>query len=193
MAKKNDNVYTFRGKASFAKILGEPVPTYDAKEFGTDEREWKFDLVISPATAKEAGKLGIGDRVKQGNDKYLPGENYMTFKQKEKRRDGEFNQPPLVVDLAGNEWPEDKLIGNGSTLDVKFAIVKGKYTGVYIRKITVLDHVPYERTSFEELDPNDEFYGAQRKALEQREQELRQFREDFDLSHDDLNDEDIGL
>lgn len=193
MSQKNENnIYTFRGKTSFAKVLPHQLnPTYDAKEFGTDEREWKMDLVITPATAKEAGKIGIGAKVKQGNDKYLPGENYITFKQKEKTRDGEANKPMTIVDLAGRPWPEDQELGNGTTVDVKFAVVKGKYLGVYVRKITVLDHVPYVRDNFEPLPEDDEFYEAQQRAKQVSAEELRQFREDFDLQNDgdDLNDD----
>ncbi len=144
-----------RGKTSYAKILGDPVPNYEKTG-----REWKFDLQIDDGTVKEVKALGIGDRVKS-KDAYLNGAPYLSFRQKELRRDGTKNGPIKVVDINGQPWPQDRLIGNGSTVDVRFAVVDfgvGKKKGIYVRAVRVLDHVPFERPDFDPVDEKDEFF-----------------------------------
>lgn len=168
MANKTET-HVLRGETSYAKILGDPMPNY-----AKDGREWKMDLVIKDKdTLKEVKGLGIGDRVKN-KENYLDGAPFLTFKQAEMRKDGVTpNQPITVVDAAGNPWPDSKLIGNGSTVDVKFVVMDygpGKKKGVYIRGVRVLDLVPYEPKEFDDLDEDDEFYKAAKEAEEIREQ-----------------------
>ncbi len=190
-AGNNAEIHVIRGKTSFAKILGDPVLNYSK-----DGKEWKMDLQITADTEKELKRLGIGDRVKR-KDEYLDGQPFLTFKQKEYKNNGEANSPINVVDAAGNPWDQSKLIGNGSTVDVKFVVVdygKGKKHGVYPRSVRVLDLVEYTRTEFEPLDESDEFFENAKAAAERKERELVEFRKDFGLESDtpdvdDLNDE----
>jgi hypothetical protein len=162
MTKKTETV-VFRGKASYAKIIGDPSLNYNK-----DGKEWKMDLELTnKGVIDEAKKLGIGDRVRQ-KEGYLNGNPFMTFKQAELRKDGKPNQPIKVVDIKGNRW-DDKLIGNGSDVDVKFVVMDhgpGKKQGVYIRSVRVLKLVPYEKSEFEDIDENDEFY-SEADALEE--------------------------
>lgn len=162
----NRSTEVIRGKTSYAKILGDPVLNYSG-----DGKEWKMDLEITNETKKELKALGIADRVKTKAE-YLDGKPFITFRQRELRPTGEPNRPITVVDAAGNAWPEDRLIGNGSTVDVKFTVVdygKGKMKGVYISDVRVLELVPYAKTAFEPLDETDEFYqNAQKQAERQR-------------------------
>lgn len=154
MAEKSE-IYTFRGKFHYAKVLGDPVPNYNK-----DGLEWKIDVeFIDQNTAKEFKKLGIGDRVKN-KENYLDGADYASFKAKynEKRSD---EGRPNVVDRRGKPWPQDELIGNETVGDIRIAVVdygKGLKKGVYIRGIRVLDHVPYIRDVFEPLEEDDEYY-----------------------------------
>jgi hypothetical protein len=152
----NTTIATFRGKTSYAKILGEPVLNYTK-----DGREWKMDLIIDENTVKEAKKFGMGDRVKRKED-YADGQPYLSFKQRELRKDGEPNRPIQVVDASGAPWAQNALIGNGSVVDVKFAIVEnpGMKDGVYIRAVRVLDLVPYNSETFGTLDKSDPYYKA---------------------------------
>lgn len=164
MADNNIKTVTIRGKAHYAKILGDPIPN-----FAKDGKEWKIDLELtSKNTIKELKDLGLGDRIRQ-KEKYLDGSPYISFKQAEFKKDGVTrNKVISVVDRNGKPWDENTLIGNGSTVDVKFVIIEypayGK-TGVYIRGVRVLDLVPYERPLFDALDEDDEFYGGDEEDL----------------------------
>lgn len=198
MSNNERTTEVIRGKASYAKILGDPVLNYSK-----DGKEWKMDLEIDKGTEKEVGKLGIGDRVKR-KDNYLDGKPFMTFRQREFRPNGDANAPIRVVDAAGNDWPEDKLIGNGSVVDVKFTVVdygKGKKKGVYISSVRVLDLVPYSKTEFAPLDEDDEFYEAAVEAEQNSEDAERDMallkmqntsdaeKDDEPSSDEELNDE----
>jgi hypothetical protein len=145
--------------------------------YSKDGREWKMDLEITDKnTLKELKTLGISDRVKN-KETYLNGAPHLTFKQAEFRKDGVTpNKPIQVEDAAGQPWPQNKLIGNGSVVDVKFVVMDygvGKKKGVYIRSVRVLEHVPYEVSEFEPISEDDEFYAAAQKAKEQAEQRER--------------------
>lgn len=172
----------FRGKAQYAKVLGEPMLNYNK-----DGKEWKLDLVLADkGLLAEAKKLGIGDRVKQKDD-YVDGRSYMTFKQAEFKRDGTANEPIKVTDILGNPWPKDKLIGNGSDVDVKFVVIDygpGKKAGVYIRSIRVLKLVEYNKKEFDDLPEDDEFAAEAKAAAEKRARDMEQFKQDFDLKDD---------
>ncbi len=149
-------IVTIRGKTSYAKILGNPVLNYSK-----DGKEWKMDLKIGKDTAKELKNYGIADRVKMKPD-YLDGQPYITFKQRELRPDGTPNKPIAVVDIAGKPWDQNKLIGNESDVDVQFTVRDygpGKKAGMYIRKVRVLNLVPYEGGDvLPPIDENDPFY-----------------------------------
>lgn len=155
MASTNVRNVVLRGKASYAKILGDPVLNYNK-----DGKNWTMDLQIDRDTVKELKGYGISDRVKT-KEEYLEGNSFLSFKQPELRRDGTPNTPIKVTDAAGNDWPPNSLIGNGSDVDVKFVVMDhgvGKKTGVYIRAVRVLNLVAYDRQEFETLAEDDEFY-----------------------------------
>ena len=158
---KNATV-VLRGTAMYAKVLGDPVLNYDK-----DGKEWKFDFIpdAQKETAKDLAGYGIGDRLrsktkKDGTDLY-EGKKFMSFRQREFTKDGKSNEPIAVVDALGKPWDDNALIGNGSRIDVRFAVVdygEGKKHGVYPRKIRVLEHVPYEQDDFAPLSEDDEFF-----------------------------------
>ena len=176
MSKDTQTVY-LRGKTMYAKILGDPVLNYSK-----DGKEWKMDLVIDKEAIKELKAAGIGDRVKSKPD-YADGQYYISFKQKELRADGTPNEPIKVVDKTNKPWNDNDLIGNGSTVDVKFVVKDwgaGKKKGVYLRAVRVLDLVRFSRSEFDDLDENDEFY-EEGKSL------APDFEEDFGV--DKLDDE----
>lgn len=161
---KNNNVTTlvFRGRLKYAKVLGDPVLNYNK-----DGQEWKFDFI--PNDPKGANKdlkvLGVDDRLRsltnaEGEPRY-DGEEYMSFKQKATRNDGTPNYPIRVEDISGNDWPEDKLIGNDTVADVKFVVLEngsGRFNGVYPRSIRILDLVSYQTSEFAPVDENDEYF-----------------------------------
>ena len=156
-----------------------------------------MDLEITDDTKKELKALGIDNKIKT-KDNSLDGRPFLTFRQRELRPNGEPNRPITVVDAAGNKWPEDELIGNGSTVDVKFTVVdygKGKPKGMYISDVRVLDLVPYNKTAFEPLDKNDEFYEEATKAEERKQRDVTALRgtqaQDPDLSNTPSEDDEI--
>jgi len=183
----NSNVVVFRGKAMYAKILGKPVGNpFD------DNLNWTIDLVLTPETVKEAKSLGIGNKIKQ-KDTYLDGQPYMTFKQAELRRSGEENDPIKVVDIKGAPWDPAVEIGNLSDIDMKFAVVdngKTKPKGVYPRSVRVLKLVPFNRSEFEAINEDDEFFDEAQNA-QQADMvgavDTPSFKKDFDLD-DDIDD-----
>lgn len=160
MANENTTI-VLRGKTNYCKLLPDQL----SLNFSKDGKEWKTDFYGFPE--KEARGLGIGDRLKT-KEGYLDGEVFMTFKQAEFRRDGEPNKPIPITDIINNPWPADKKIGNGSTVDLKFAVVdygKGKKQGVYLRSMRVLEHVPFAGSNnFSPVSETDEFFAAAQKA-----------------------------
>lgn len=167
--------YYLRGKAMWAKILGEPVKN----NFDPDQREWTIDFVPNAEGLAKAKSLKL-------NLKDRDGGKVIQFRQREKRQDGSLNQPITVVGPDNERWnPEDK-IGNGSDVDVKFEIVdygKGKRQGVYLKSVRVLNHVRYERQEFAPLPEDDEFFKPSSKAAEDK-----AFRETF-MGEDALDDD----
>jgi hypothetical protein len=172
-----------RGKTMYAKILGAPVLNYSK-----DGLEWKTDLVINKNTVKELKAYGIQDRVKQ-KDEFADGEPYLSFKSSELRKDGSKNSPIEVVDITGKPWNHDVLIGNGSDVDVKFAVVDygvGKKRGVYIRSVRVLKLVPYNKDNFAPIAEDDPFFNLIVEAQEMFDVGSNSPDEDLDDSLDDV-------
>lgn len=173
----NTTIY-LRGETSFAKLLGEPLPN-----FAKDGFEWKMDLKIDPQDIKTLKAAGVADRVKI-KEGYLDGAPYLTIKVKAERTDpktGEKvkNDPPVIVDKAQEPWPANKLIGNGSIVDVKLTVRDwgaGRPKGIYLNKTRVLKLVPYGNDDFPELDENDPFYEEPNTNHSGAD-----FRKDFDL------------
>lgn len=165
MAKDNGvTTLVFRGKLMYPKILGEPVLNYNK-----DGQEWKFDFIpLDPeGAAKELKAVGVGERLRvlndsEGNPRY-DGRAYMSFKQNALKKSGEPNLPIRVTDVLNNKWDEEKLLGNETIADVKFVVIdngKGKFHGVYPRSVRILEHVEYNKSDFEPIDENDEYYKA---------------------------------
>lgn len=79
---------------------------------------------------------------------------YITFKRKELKKDGSPNQPIRVVDSSGNNWNPKTKIGNGSTVNVNFALneYKPKDFNANILSLQVWDLVVYEGGEFPTKD-----------------------------------------
>jgi len=166
-----DGTYYIRGKAFYAKVLGRPVPN-----FGKDGFEWTIELEPNKEGKALLKDLGVDDRISKGEKG-----NRILFRQKEKRLDGTPNRPITVVDDNNHPWPQDKLIGNESIVDLKFNYKdygKGKKAGLYPQGIRILEHVPYERVEFAPLKEDDEFFRRD-------DDPAPDFRNDFDIPEDD--------
>lgn len=190
MANKSETI-VIRGKTSFAKVLEDQL----ALNYGKDGREWSFDLVLDKAGEKDAKTFGISEKIKR-KDNYVNGAAYIRFKRDEYQKDGETpNKPIEIVDILGRPW-DDRRIGNESVVDVKARVVNygvGKPTGLYVQKIRVLEHVPFEGAAMPELSEDDEYFAKyaeeEAKAAAAKASEDKEFRKDFLNEDDDLDDE----
>ena len=73
--------------------------------------------------------------------------DYVTVKRKVKRKDGNDNTPPVIVD--GQKRPMMDLIGNGSKVNVLYNTYEWKYAGkegvsADLKKVQVVTLIPYE-------------------------------------------------
>lgn len=153
---------TLRGRAAYARVLGEPMDNFDK-----DGKEFKLDFILDDnKDLARLKKLGVGDRVKQKED-YLDGQPHMTVRQKtEKVKDETTNtmvwkNRPKVEDIFGEAWPQATLLGNDTVIDLKLRVAdygKGFKKGIYISGIRVLELVPYVKNAFEEIDKDDPYY-----------------------------------
>lgn len=128
-----------RGKAKWAKVIGDPVWGYE-----NTFKEWTTDVEIDEDTVERLKKEGLGDRIKDKGDG-----PFVRFSRKELKADGSPNKPIRIVDAKGNPWNGEK-IGNGSVVNVNFAIneyKKGKFS-MNILALQVWDHVPYNGGDF---------------------------------------------
>jgi hypothetical protein len=101
-----------KGIAKWAKVLGDPVWGYENKH-----KEWSVDLYLDEETVHKLEVEGLKDKIKdKGNGQYI------TFKRREFKQNGEPNQPIRIVDHHGEPWNPKEKIGNGSTVNVNFAI-----------------------------------------------------------------------
>ncbi len=129
-----------QGKGKWVKVLGEPVWGYENKH-----KEWSLDLYVDEETVHKLEVEGLKDKLKdKGNGVYI------TFKRREFKMDGTANQPIRVVDHHGEPWDPKVKIGNGSTLNVNFAINEyGKNQhSANILSMQVWDLVKYEGAEF---------------------------------------------
>lgn len=143
------------GKIYWAKIVGDRAlhPTYDG-----DAREWSYEFVPDDTSfLKEEGLL---DRLKDVDDAKNPDKGeFLKLKKPELDRNGDKNDPIRIYDENDEAWPDDKLIGNGSKVDVKLRIVdwgKGKRKSIYTSAIRVTDLVPYISNEFAAMDKEEQ-------------------------------------
>lgn len=124
-----------RGKAKWAKVVGEPHWGYENKF-----KEWSLDVYVDEATLAKLKAEGLGSKIKdKGNGPYI------TFKRKELKQDGTPNNPIRIVDHKGEPW-DGRKIGNGSVVNVNFAINEfGKnQKAANILSLQVWEHVKFD-------------------------------------------------
>lgn len=136
--------FNLTGKAFWVKVLGDPVENYRE-----DGNEWCIDVTPNQKGIELLRRIGLGEKLRNKDDDR---EDFITFRRNELKKDGTENNKIEVVDADGNPWDEDKPIGNGSTVKVRFSVfempAKGKFKAIIkpvIYKITVLELVEYKR------------------------------------------------
>lgn len=129
-----------RGKAKWTKVIGDPVWGYENKH-----KEWSLDVYPEDESLERMTAEGLSDKFKdKGNGVYI------TFKRREFKQDGTANQPIRVVDHHGELWNPKVRIGNGSTVNVNFAVNEyGKnQKSANILSMQIWDLVKYEGSEF---------------------------------------------
>jgi len=101
---------------------------------------WSIDMILETDVAQELEKLGIPVKTDKDGDMIIKVKRNVTAKS------GKPNDPPEVVDSAGN--PFSSMIGNGSTVTVGMAVFDWTHAGktgvtCFLNKVTVVDLVEF--------------------------------------------------
>ena len=129
--KGEDNYYSqfgyLKGEAKWAKILAPDqygnyaVDVYPSAEDLEHIKAISTEMAeTAKALVEEAGKKvnGIADVCKE-----YEGTEYIQFKRKAEKANGDTVAPPKIYDAGGThvaDW--DKLVGNGSTVKIKYRV-----------------------------------------------------------------------
>lgn len=174
------------GKIYWAKIVGEKAlhPNYDG-----DSRQWAYELVPDDTTFLKEHRLL--DRLKDKEDPKNPDKGeFLVLKKPEFTVAGDKNDPIRIYDENNEPWGDERLIGNGSKVDVKLSIVdwgKGKKKSIYTTAIRVTELVPYEGGG--EFSAFDEMEGRPTKKPAKAAAPKKTVKEKIQDSFDDLDDD----
>src|SRR5690606_22565274 len=105
-------------KIYWAKIVGDKalVSNYDG-----DAREWTYEF--APEDTSFLKSEGLLDRLKDKPDDKNPDKgDYLILRKPEFTKEGVKNEPIRIYDEGDQPW-DNRLIGNGSDVDVKLSIV----------------------------------------------------------------------
>lgn len=135
-----------KGIGNWVKVL-KPVPTYDKTK-----EEWTLDLIIDKEVKKYLAGLGLGPKIKTNKN----GDDFIKFSKKTTKADGTPSKAVEVVGRDGKPW-DGGLIGNGSTLNIKFMVGDNNLGGKKVNHfdVQVWDHVEYEGAGGGEEFPVD--------------------------------------
>lgn len=143
-----------QGKAYWFKVIGKAHGGYPN---GTGPAEWSTDISIDAATRAKLEAEGADESSfkNKGDDRG----DFIQFKRREIRQDGEKAVPYGVFGPDAKPWPAGKLVGNGSTVRVKCQIQeRPAQGGKKVMKPTafsfqIVEHIPYEGA--DEFEPVD--------------------------------------
>lgn len=150
-----------RGRVAWAKVLGKA-----AKGYNEGEREWSIDFEVDDKS-KEKYLAGGGSDFYLKTKENHPLGTFIPFKRKEVKQDGTPAKPINVMDAKGNPWDPNVKIGNGSIVDVKFALNeithgRNKRNKPSLIALRVIELVEYEgkegsnESDFEDFNFDDE-------------------------------------
>lgn len=136
-----------QGKAFWAKVIGAPR----ANKFNPAVPQWAFDLSIDAKTAAELVDKGM--KKSYLRDKQDERGTFLTFTRDSVKKDGTEGKPFKIVDSKKNPWPDGKLIGNGSVLNVVVTLNERTFRGEKFLKpsavaLQVWELVEYDASSF---------------------------------------------
>lgn len=135
--------FTMTGTVYWEKLRGEPQPSYDEAK-----NEWSIDITPDARGGDLLKRIGLAGKLRNKDDDRG---DFITFRRPELKKDGTANGHVEIVDEAGEPWPEDVLIGNGSQVKVKFGVLdlpaKGKFKAFIkpiLYKVTVTKLVEFK-------------------------------------------------
>lgn len=151
-----------KGKVKWFKFLGEPRENKFKSVRETDPdtgeyferivKDWSMQLAVGSAEKLLFRQNKVKKQIKFDEDLG----DFVNIDYLEIGKKGVPNKPVKVVDAEGNPWPEDKWIGNLSTVEATINIEPYKFQkqGATIEgarlvptKIVIVDHVPYQSTT----------------------------------------------
>ena len=144
------------GKAYWASVTS-PNTTFDAD--GT----WSIDVCnLDEANKAIAEKDGLTIKNKKDDR-----EDFVNIKRHVKRKDGNMNKAPEVLD-AQKRTMIDTLIGNGSTVNVLYTTYEWKFKGrsgvsADLKKVQVVELIPYQGDADDAFDVVPDGYSSDEK------------------------------
>jgi len=127
------DAHIISGKAYWASVV-KPNTTY--------EDAWQVDVCLDEDNKSMVESLGLTVQNK-GDEKG----DFVKIKRKVNKLDGSQRTAPIVKDSNNNDW-DDRLIGNGSLVNVKFSTYDWNYNNKkgkasFLLAVQVVDLVPY--------------------------------------------------
>ena len=143
MANNNVQVHSAEGLAYWAK-LDRPHPN-KFSQYETDAQQYSIVLYLDARNKKLMESLNLASTIKQdeNGDRFNFVLNYMT-------KAGKPMVAPKVLDCDLNDVTQSILIGNGSKVEVEFALLEiqgGAHAGktkAFLRNVQIIDLIPYE-------------------------------------------------
>lgn len=202
MAMKSTTVFV-SGKVYWAKIVGDKALTNNYEGTG---REWTFEFEPEDVTflkdhrlldrlkdpmayANRLEERGEDEKAEKARESANGRGDYLLIKKAEFNKDGEKNPPFKIIDEDNQPWGEDRLIGNGTTVDLKLNIIDwgaGKKKSIWCNAIRVKDLVSYETDDFAGMDAPDESPKPKGKSPAKASKPKTKTPE---LAYDDLDDD----
>lgn len=154
MAKDKIETKIIQAKAHWCKLLGKARPSYDGKK-----NEWTVDIELDRDGLKALQEFGIdrfyvkkGKPNKDGTPNATTGKPMLKLTRNALRSDGSAANPVVLRDEHGDPWDSSKLIGNGTTVNIKIMKFDVKLPNQptrvkpYLLEMQIWDLVPYEGT-----------------------------------------------
>lgn len=159
--------FVIRGTIDWCKLLGKARP-YTGDPRYDKGPSWSVEINPDAKSREALNKHGLGEKFKTDKKTKKDGTptknprdyDFIRLTVLENKADGEKNDPPVIVDAAGNAWDQSVELGNGTVADILVRYVDyGTTKGLYYKKMRVLDLKAYDRgADFEPLSEDDEFF-----------------------------------
>lgn len=147
-------------EVQWCKLLGEPRTNYNE-----DGKEWSVDFLLDDDQIKELESNGFSadfylKKKERGSSELKvleDGRKILTYRRPEKNADDKENKRVIVIDGEGMPWEQEKLIGNGSIVDIQYNVFElaakrgnPKRGKLALIKMMVRELVPFESEGSDE-------------------------------------------